>query len=204
MVIKLETKRLILRKPKMSDWKDLLEGMSNLNISKNLEPVSFPYKKKDAQDFIKKRIKKWNKKEQDDFVFFIELKSEKKVIGTMGLHNVDKFNGLSETGSWINEKYWRKSYITEAKIAVNEFAFNKLKLRKLHSPLFATNKASDATQKRMGYKLEGVLRKHSKCKATNKIHDVKVYGLLKEDWKKNLPKLKKHLKKKIRILEEGI
>ena len=106
MVIKLETKRLILRKPRKSDWKDLVNGMNNLNISKNLEVVPFPYKKKDAKDFIKNKIKKWNKKDQDDFSFFIELKSEKKMIGAIGLHQVEKFNGLATTGSWINEKYW--------------------------------------------------------------------------------------------------
>ena len=193
-----------MRKPRKSDWKDLVNGMNNLNISKNLEVVPFPYKKKDAKDFIKNKIKKWNKKDQDDFSFFIELKSEKKMIGAIGLHQVEKFNGLATTGSWINEKYWRKGYISEAKIAFNEYAFNKLKLRKLCSAVFVDNKGSNATQKRMGYKLEGYLKKHSKCKATNKIRDVKVYGLFKEDWKKNLPKLKKHLKKKLQILEERV
>ena len=36
----------------------------------------------------------------------------------------------------------------------------------------------------MGYKLEGVQRKKIKTQATGKIHDLNIYGLLKEDWKK--------------------
>ena len=63
------------------------------------------------------------------------------------------------------------------------------------------NTASKSTQERIGYKLEGVLRKQSKCRATGKIYNANYYGLLKEDWKKNLPKLKKHLKGKIKKLK---
>jgi RimJ/RimL family protein N-acetyltransferase len=187
--MKLETKRLILRKPKKSDWKDLVEGVGEMAVAKNIVPILHPYKKKDAIEFLNKTIKKWNNKKQDDYLFFIELKSEKKVIGAIGLHKVDRFNGTAETGSWINKKYQKRGYITEAKITVNDFAFNKLKLRRLNSPVFRDNKASNATQKKMGYKLEGTQRKESRSRATGKIHDTNIYGLLKEDWKKIRPKL---------------
>jgi [ribosomal protein S5]-alanine N-acetyltransferase len=201
MVIELKTKRLILRKPKLSDLDDLFEGINNINIAKNLLVVHFPYTKKEEKEFIKKCIEKWSKKEKTDYPFVIELKSEKKAIGTISLHRVDTFQGTAETGSWINEKYWKKGYITEAKIAVNEFAFNKLKLRKLISKVYTNNIASNKTQQGCGYKLEGTFKKHVICKATGIIHDENVYGLFKEDWKKNLPKLKKHLDKKIKSLK---
>lgn len=186
----------------MSDWKDITEGVGDIKVSRTMSSVPYPYKKKDAEWFIERALKKWSKKEKEDYSFSIELKSEKKIIGGIGLHKIDLFSGTAETGSWIASKYWRKGYISEAKIALNEFGFNKLELRKLHSLVFADNKASEATQKSVGYKLEGVLKKYSRSKATNKIHDVKVYGLFKEDWKKNLFKLRKHLNKKIKILEE--
>jgi len=201
MIIKLETKRLILRKPKLSDWKDIVEGVGDLEVSRTMGSISYPYTKKDAEGWIKYTSKKWSKKEKDDCTFAIELKSEKKLIGGIGLHKIDLFGGTAETGSWIARKYWKKGYITEAKIALNEFAFNKLKLRKLWSPVIISNLASNVTQKKMGYKLEGILKKDMKCKATGKIHDSNIYGLFKEDWKKNLPKLKKHLEEKIKKLE---
>ena len=199
--MKLETQRLILRKPKLSDWKDIVEGVGNLKVSRTMGAVPYPYKKKDGLWWINKGIKKWKEKTKEDYSFVIELKSEKKVIGAMGLHKIDKFTGIAETGSWINKKYQRKGYITEAKMVVNEFVFNNLKLRKLYSPIFSINIASNATQKRMGYRLEGFLKKHARCRATGKIYDENLYGLFKEDWKKNLPKLKKHLKEKIKKLK---
>ena len=194
----IETKRLILRKPRKSDWRDIQEGCKEIDIAKNTAVIPHPYKKKDAEWFINDSLKKWRKKERTTYNFFIELKSENKVIGVLSLSDINYFHGVSETGSWINKKYWRKGYISEAKIVINEFAFNKLKLRRLYSPVFKGNIASIKTQKKMGYKLEGIARKSAKCKATGKIHDNLLFGLLKEDWEKTLPKLKKRLEKKLK------
>lgn len=182
--MELETKRLILRKPKMTDWKDVMEGVSEYDVAKMLSSIPRSYKKSDAVDYIKRSIKRWEEKNPKSLQFMIELKSEKKVIGAIGLSNIDEFSGTADTGSWINKKHWRNGYITEAKIAVNDFAFNKLKLRKLNSKVFRDNKASNATQKKIGYKLEGTKIKETRVKSTGKIHDVNIYGLLKEDWKK--------------------
>ena len=48
----------------------------------------------------------------------------------------------------------------------------------------------------MGYVLEGTMRKAHKSKATGKIHDANIYGLLKEDWKKKRIVLIKEMKDK--------
>ncbi len=189
--MELKTKRLILREPKISDWQDVVEGVGNYDVAKMMVSVPYPYSKKDALWFIKLKMKEWSKEEPDGYLFFIELKSEKKVIGAVEVFKINRFSGTGETGSWINKKYWRNGYITEAKIALNDFAFNKVKLRRLDSPVFSDNEASNATQKKMGYVLEGKMRKAHKSRATGKIHDANIYGLLKEDWKKTRAKLVK-------------
>lgn len=189
--MEIETERLLLRKPKKSDWKDLVEGVGEYDIAKMLSLLPHPYKKEDADTYIKKVIKRWAQKDKDDYTFFIELKSEKKVIGAIGIHKIIKFSGVGTTGSWINKKYWKNGYMTEAKIAINDFAFNKLKLRRLNSEVFTNNIASNKTQLKMGYKLEGTKRKCVRSIASGKIHDEYIYGLLKEDWKKAKPSLVK-------------
>jgi len=199
--MKLETKRLILRKPKLSDVDDLVEGINNINISKWMVPVPFPYTKKDGKWYINECLKAWNKKIQIKYPFAIELKSEKKVIGGLEVSKINFDARTGETGSWISEKYWRKGFITEAKIALNEFAFNNLKLNKLKSPVFVDNKASNSTQLKVGYVLEGCLKEDDISKATGKIHDCNQYALFKKDWKKLLPKLKRDLDKKIKSLK---
>lgn len=200
--MRFETKRLILRKPGLSDWKDVVEGCKELDVTRYLAVVSHPYREEDAKWFIKECQKKWRKKKQVDYPFFIELKSEKKVIRVIEILNYNWQHKICEIGSWINKKYWRKGYITEAKIAVNEFAFNKLKVRKMETSVYEKDKAPNATQKSMGYKYEGTRLKHHIAKSIGKIHDEHMYGLFKEDWKKNLPKLRKKLNKKIKKLEK--
>lgn len=190
----LKTKRLILRPPRKSDWKDIVEGVGDLDVSKSTENIPHPYKKKDALTWIKNSIE--NFKKNKGFGFIIELESEKKVIGCIDLSHYDKFRGTAGTGSWINHKYWKKGFITEAKIAANDFAFNTLKVRKLNSTVFRDNIASNKTQQKMGYKLEGCKKGNTKSLATGKIKDVNLYGLFKEEWKKVRPRLIKKLNKK--------
>lgn len=182
--MEIKTKRLILRPPRMTDWKDLMEGVGNIDVAKMLSKVPHPYSKKDSVSYLKKVVKRWKQRKMDDYTFYLELKNEKKVIGAIGIHGIDFFSECGTTGSWVNKKYWRKGYMTEAKIAVNDFAFNKLKLRRLNSQVYKENKASNATQKKMGYRLEGTQRKKEKTLSTGRIHDVNIYGLLKEDWSK--------------------
>jgi ribosomal-protein-alanine N-acetyltransferase len=199
--MKLKTQRLVLREPKMSDWKDLVEGLNDRDTSRYLAAVAFPYKEKDAKEWIKHCIKEWKEKEKTSYHFFIELRSEKKIIGAIDIANYSKQHKTCETGSWINKEYWRKGYIMEAKIAVNEFAFNRLKVRKMETGVYKENTASNKAQTSIGYKYEGCKLKHHIAKSTGKIHDENFYGLMKEDWKKNLSKLKKHLQEKIKNLE---
>jgi len=201
--MELKTKRLILRPLKKSDWKDIVEGVGELDVAKMTKSIPYPYTKKDALEWINKNIKKNRKKEKESYNFALELKSEKKVIGDIDLSKINKFSGTATTGSWINKQYWRKGYITEAKIAVNDFAFNKLKLRKLNSEVFKNNKASNATQKKVGYKLEGIEKEQVRSLSTKEIHDVNLYGLLKEDWRKVRLRLIKDLNKKIKNEHKG-
>ena len=65
--MELKTKRLILRKPKKSDWKNLVEGVGEYDIAKMLLVVPHPYNKKDADVFIKKVIKRWKDKIKSDY-----------------------------------------------------------------------------------------------------------------------------------------
>lgn len=192
----LETKRLLLRPPKISDWKDIVEGVKDLGVSKYLAVVPHPYTKKDALWFINDSLKKWRKKEKNNYRFFIELKSEKKVIGVTDIHGINYQDKVAKTGSWIARKYWRKGYILEAKIAVMDFIFNKLKMRKIETEAFVVNKASNHMQKRLGFRCEGTKIKTTIAKSTGKIHDAHMYGLLKEEWVKVKPKLVKIVKNK--------
>ncbi|MFH1327189.1 MAG: GNAT family protein [archaeon] len=194
--MKIETRRLILRPPKIGGWRDIVEGVRDINVSKMLAVVPRPYVKKDALWFINHSKNKDKKKKKESYTFCIELKSEKKVIGITSIEKIDYFNRKTKTGSWINRKYWRKGYLLEAKVFVLDFIFKKLKLKKVETGAFVENKASQNMSRKIGFKKEGLRKKTILCKATGKFHDEVLFGLLKEDWNKVRPRLIKYLNKK--------
>ena len=194
----LKTKRLILRPPRKSDWKDIVEGVNNLNVSKMTSVIPHPYHKKDALWWINQSAKDNKKKENKSYHFMIELKLGRKVIGSTSITNIHKPTKKSHAGSWINQDYWRKGYILESKIAVFDFAFNKLRLNKIETEAFIENKASNGMQKKLGFRLVGILKDASRSESNKKLHNVNIWELMGSDWLKVRPKLIKSLNNKLR------
>lgn len=182
--MKIEAKRLILRPPTMKDAKDLAENANNLNISKWMILLPYPYTIKDAKWYINYCKKKFKEKPVKSYDFVIELKSERKIIGAIALNKIDFDQGTAGGGFWIGEKYWGEGYGTEAMGEILNLAFNKLKLRKVELGYLKGNPSSFKVQKKFGFKIEGTRRKGAVCKATGKIHDEVITGLLREEWKK--------------------
>lgn len=182
--MKLETKRLILRDITKKDIPALIENINNLKVSKWLSLVPYPYKLKDAKWWVDHCKKNLKKKPRESYEFVIELKSEKKQIGGIGLSHVDSFQGTAELGFWLGEKYWKQGYISEAIPKMLDFGFNKLKFRRIWAGAFKGNAASINSQKKFGFRYEGTHRKAVRAKSTGKIHDALYYALLKEKWRK--------------------
>ena len=173
----IETDRLILRQWKLEDVSDVVEGLNNLNVSRWLAQVPFPYTEEDAKRFITKSI------ENDLYNFAIVLKEENKVIGGTQLSNISEVHGTASGGIWLNEKYHGKGYGTEAFGARIKYAFEELGLRRLENGYFKENEKSHKMQLRFGYKDEGIRRKKYLSQSTGKYEDECITGLLKEEWK---------------------
>jgi ribosomal-protein-alanine N-acetyltransferase len=182
--MELNTARLRIREIEKSDASDLIENINDLEVSKNTLTFPHPYDDKEANLWINKCQEEARKKPRTTYDFAIELKSEKKLVGGIGLTNIDSFQGKTEIGFWLGKKYWRQGLMTEAINAMLEFAFNKLFLRRIEWYTFSDNEASNALAKKMGFTLEGTLRRGARSKANGFVHDENFYGLLKEEWLK--------------------
>lgn len=183
MPIKLETKRLILREWIKKDVEDLIEGLNNIEVSKWLAFVLYPYTKDDAEKWIEFCVENAKKGENRSYDLAVELKSEKKVIGGVSLDKINKFQGTAGGGIWINAKYHGQGYGTEAFGKRIDFAFNKLELRRLENGFLDGNPSSFKMQEKFGYKIEGMRRKAFRCMADGEIKDEYITGLLKDEWK---------------------
>lgn len=182
--MKLVTDRLILRPLKISDAESIRENIDNLKVSQWLLVVPYPYSLEDAKSWIKNNQEKWRKKEIEDYSFGMELKAEKRIIGGIGLHKVNRVQGTGEVGYWIGEKYWRNGYGSEALQAVLDLAFDKLNLRRLEAGVFDGNPSSGKLLEKYGFEREGMRREGRICKADGKLKDEIIYGLLRKEYRR--------------------
>ena len=175
-------KRIILRSWRDEDVEDLVEGLNNINVSKWLATVPYPYTKKDARNFI--TYAKQSERNTNDIMLAIVLKENNKVIGGTSIEDINKKDGTCTGGIWLNEKYQKNGYGTEAFSIRAEYCFEILGLRRLENGYFADNEKSKKMQEKLGYKNEGIRRKKYLCLATNEYIDEYITGLLKEDFVK--------------------
>jgi [ribosomal protein S5]-alanine N-acetyltransferase len=182
--MKLQTKRLILRPFQESDKADLVRQINNLHIAKWLLVVPHPYTMKDANWWINHCDENEKEKPKKSYNLALTLKGEDRLIGAVGLAKVDREQGTGELGYWLAEDHWRNGYMSESVTRMIGYAFNTLKLRRLNIPAFAKNPASNGLAKSLGFSYEGCLKQAVVCKATGKIHDENLWGLLRKDWRK--------------------
>jgi [ribosomal protein S5]-alanine N-acetyltransferase len=184
-ITRLETARLILREWTQEDIPDLIEGLNDLQVSRWLAFVPYPYTQEAAESWITHcRNLSMQGHNSSEYEFAIELKFEHKVIGGISLIRVSRVHGTAGGGIWLNTQYQGFGYGTEAFGEKIRFAFEELNLRRLNNGFFAGNNASFAMQQRFGYKLEGERRKAYRCMADGEIKDECITGLLREEWQK--------------------
>lgn len=177
--LKLEGERILLRPLKMSDAKDIYFNIQDKKIAQNTLRIPWPYRLKDAKNFIKESQRSLKKRK--NFVFGIELKDKKEVVGVISLDNVDFEHRHGEIGYWLGKKYRGKGLMVEAGKLVLNFAFKKLKLHRVDAGVFSDNLASQKVLKKLGFKKEGV-RRHWRFKFGRWRDDV-MYSILENEWK---------------------
>jgi len=181
--LSIETERLILRQPSKNDVADVIKNLNNLEVTKWLSVVPFPYTEKDALWFINHAREKVKIKPRKDYGYWIELKGSREVIGGIGLSDIKEETGIGTIGYWLGTSHHRKGYGSEALEAIIGLAFNNLKLRRLEAGVFVGNPSSGVLLEKFGFKLEGMKRQAMKCKADGIIKDEYIYGLLREEYK---------------------
>lgn len=95
--------------------------------------------------------------------FYLMLKGESEIIGTIALTNIIKGAFKScYLGYKLSEKHVSKGYMKEALRAVIEYGFNTLGLHRIEANVMPTNKPSIAVVKGLGFSEEGLSRKYLK------------------------------------------
>jgi ribosomal-protein-serine acetyltransferase len=102
--------------------------------------------------------------------------------GTIGTHKIDRINRKVEIGYWLGSKFQGQGIVTEACRLLTDHAFHEWGLNRVEIHCAPGNKKSCAIPKRLGFELEGVLRKAQLV--SGKYLDTNIYAMLARDWKR--------------------
>jgi RimJ/RimL family protein N-acetyltransferase len=144
----LETRRLVLRAPRLDDAAALATLADDLRIAANTLRIPHPYSLADAQAFITSVAAS-----ERETAFLIAMRDD-TVIGACGVAMLD--GRTPELGYWLGVAFWGRGYATEAARAVIDHAFGDLGHDALLAGARVSNPASRRVLQKCGFQWTGV------------------------------------------------
>lgn len=167
----LQSQRLILRRFRKTDAKEIFEGYVNQE--------SFLYyanKEKrtleDEIDSLKDIDEKY--KNNEYYNWLITLK-DNIIIGAINLR-VNNYNESLEFNYAIDDRYKGNGYMTEALNLVKDYCFNELDVNRLYGGCEVNNVASKRVMEKCLFEYEGTLKSYLKLR--DGYHDMHLYSII--------------------------
>ena len=133
-------------------------------------------KSEDTEAFVKSIIR--NSGPKRDVVY--EIWQHNVFAGLIALKEIDLWNKRAELGYWISPRFEGQGIMTSCCIAILNFAFIKLGLKRIQVKVGIGNARSSRIPERLGFKFEGIERAGEKFQ--DHYIDLELYSILKEEW----------------------
>jgi RimJ/RimL family protein N-acetyltransferase len=169
----LETARLILRPFTLADAPMVQQLAGAPAIAAVTSNIPHPYEDGMAEAWIGTHAATFAAGR--GAVFAITRRENGQLCGCIGL-TIERQHANAEMGYWIGMPFWGRGYCTEAARAVLDYAFEELKLHRVHASHFARNPASGRVMQKIGMTREGCLRQH--IRKGEGFEDLEKYGIL--------------------------
>lgn len=151
----LETERLFLRPLSLEHHtQDYVDWLNDEEVYRYLE-TGGNYTLTMLKDYLDDVINK------DIYFWGIHLKSNNLHIGNIKIDPINARHGFAEYGIMMGRRSeWGKGYAKEATLKIIDYCFSELKLRKITLGVVRDNKNAFNLYKHIGFKIEGIYRKH--------------------------------------------
>jgi RimJ/RimL family protein N-acetyltransferase len=151
----LETKRLILRQPRLDDARAVFEGWAqDRDVTRYL--TWRPHERMEqTQEFLRSCISAWGNLTR--FPYMIIWKENGEVIGMIDPRMEGPGVGIGYAAA---RAYWGKGYMPEAVRAIIEWAFQQPSIYRVYATTDVENIASRRVLEKVGMQCEGILRKY--------------------------------------------
>ena len=177
----IETDRLLLRKFNLDDANNMfINWASDDEVTKYL---TWPAHKsiEESEKIIGMWIKDYDS--QNFYQWCIELKQSGEAIGSISVVNIKEDICSVEVGYCIGQKYWGQGITSEAFCALIPFFFEEVQVNRIEARHDINNPKSGRVMEKCGLIKEGVQKQG--LKSNSGISDSVIYGLVRDDWKKN-------------------
>jgi len=111
-----------------------------------------------SEFFIRKKLAEWLT--QDAFAFGIWHQEDEKLMGYILLKNLDWTIPKAELSFFLDAPYLQKGFMTEATLALLQFAFEQLQLLKIYLYTSPDNTAGRRLVTNAGFRPVGTLQQH--------------------------------------------
>lgn len=118
---------------------------------------------------------------------YLVFEFQKRPIGLIYFTDIDPENGKCILGFYLGEEDIPKGMGTMMGVLGLEYAFEKMRIRKLCGEVFSFNKSSINLFLRLGFTEEGCFVKH--VLKNGKYEEIVSFALFKDEWEKNREKL---------------
>jgi ribosomal-protein-alanine N-acetyltransferase len=173
----LRTARLVLDAFTPADVAQLVSLANRPEISATTLAIPHPYTEDDARRFL--ALVELEHRNGSALTFAIRLAEASRLVGAIGLKDIDDVHAHAELGYWVGVEWWGKGIATEAARAVLDYAFDCRGLNRVAAHHMVRNPASGAVLEHVGMRREGVLRE--RVLKEGRFEDVVLYAMLRSD-----------------------
>lgn len=138
--------------------------------------VAPTFSQRTALDFIQRSKRSIKEGKVQNWGVFLDG----NLAGMIGFVRFDHPSRNCEIGYWISKEHEGRGLITRSCRRLLDYAFHDLKFNRVEIHCAAENVRSRRIPERLGFTLEGVLRRSQW--RHDRFHDMAIYGLLAEEW----------------------
>jgi RimJ/RimL family protein N-acetyltransferase len=148
-VFRLETERMWLRWPRMSDADAIARLAGDPDVAAQTANIPHPYYLRDAEQFIR-RARAENESGQGLVLALAFKRRPNEAIGVIGAHGSD-FRGTAQLGYWLGREFWGQGLMTEAARVFVDMIFGVSSLGEIVCDALPGNLASRRVQEKLGF-----------------------------------------------------
>jgi ribosomal-protein-alanine N-acetyltransferase len=153
----LETERLVLRRTTLDDVTEYFALRSNVDAMKHIaKPIQTTIEETKTLIYKINEMINFN----DGLGWAVCFKGDKKMIGSVSFHRIEKEHHRAEIGYMLHPDYWKQGIISEAVAALIDYGFNTLNFHSIEAHIDPTNSGSEKVLQKFNFEKEAYFKEN--------------------------------------------